>query len=383
MLSWLMGLSEIFKDSNGHWNWPWIGIVLFAAGTAIAKLAQGICAVFKFRSERKKADEKMSLGPTSEQIEQIQKPWVDLANKLLERNPAAAGPGAQQAVGEAVQSIAQGAAEGDKCLKQALDLLKENKIADTTQLLNAFAEDKTVRIEKDRKEAAIAYRNLGAIAGLAGPKRALEAYEKAVAFDPDDIESLFWAGYLQIEYGNLAHAQTRLERVQKLAQSDDQTFYKYAAAGSLGDVKQRRGDITGALQSYRDTIPIIDRLAKADPGNAGWQRDLSVSYNKIAGVQQAQGDLGRALKSYSDSLAIRDRLTNADPGNAGWQRDLALSFGKLALVHKQSGDRAKARDYLRQGQPIMARLTKLSPDNAQWEQDLANFDRDIAELAER
>jgi hypothetical protein len=53
------------------------------------------------------------------------------------------------------------------------------------------------------------------------------------------------------------------------------------------------------------------------------------------------------------------------------------------LVHKQSGDRAKARDYLRQGQAIMARLTKLSPDNAMWEQDLANFDRDIAELAER
>jgi hypothetical protein len=91
--------------------------------------------------------------------------------------------------------------------------------------------------------------------------------------------------------------------------------------------------------------------------------------------------LAGALKSYQGGLAIRERLAKSDPGNAGWQRDLALSFGKLALVHKQSGDKAKARDALRQGQAIMARLTKLSPDNATWK--LAWFDGQIAELPER
>jgi hypothetical protein len=97
----------------------------------------------------------------------------------------------------------------------------------------------------------------------------------------------------------------------------------------------------------------------------------------------AQGDLAGALKYYYDSLAIADRLARSDPGNAGWRRDLAVSFAKLAFVHKQSGDKAKALDFLRQGQAIMARLTKLSPDNAQWRQDLAWFDGQIAELAER
>jgi tetratricopeptide (TPR) repeat protein len=91
-------------------------------------------------------------------------------------------------------------------LQQALDLLKANKIADATRLLDAVAEDKTARAgqetaqaAKDRKEAAIAYRNLGAIAGLADPKRALEAYEKAVELNPDDLESLLWAGWIQID----------------------------------------------------------------------------------------------------------------------------------------------------------------------------------------
>jgi acyl-coenzyme A synthetase/AMP-(fatty) acid ligase len=29
-------------------------------------------------------------------------------------------------------------------------------------------------------------------------------------------------------------------------------------------------------------------------------------------------------KSFRDGLAIRDRLAKADPGNAGWQRDLSI-----------------------------------------------------------
>ena len=231
---------------------------------------------------------------------------------LLERNPSA-GPGAQQAVGEAVQSIAQGAAEGDRRLQQALDLLKANKISEAAQLLNAFAEDKTVRIEKDRKEAAIAYRNLGAIAGLADPKRALEAYEKALALDPDDVESLDWAGWIQIDYGDLNKAQAWLERVLTLAGSGDQPFYKSWALTGLGDIKQQRGDLSAALKYYSDSLAISDRLAQSDPGNAGWQRDLSVSYNKIGDVQEAQGDLAGALKSYSDSLAIIDRSRNPTP----------------------------------------------------------------------
>jgi phage terminase large subunit-like protein len=50
-----------------------------------------------------------------------------------------------------------------------------------------------------------------------------------------------------------------------------------------------------------DSLAIADRLAKADPNNAEWQRDLSISYNKVGDVLVAQGDLTDALKSYRDS----------------------------------------------------------------------------------
>ena len=99
-------------------------------------------------------------------------------------------------------------------------------------------------------------------------------------------------------------------------------------------MQEAQGDLTGALKSYRDGLAIIDRLAKSDPGNAGWQRDLSVSYNKIGGVQAAPGDLTGALKSYRDGFAIIDRLAKFDPGNAGWQLDLSAS---LRLYRRRAG----------------------------------------------
>jgi hypothetical protein len=60
-------------------------------------------------------------------------------------------------------------------------------------------------------------------------------------------------------------------------------------------------------------------------------------------VLVAQGNLAAALKAHQDSLAIMDRLAKADSSNAEWQRDLAMSYGRVAMVLAQQGDPAGAR----------------------------------------
>jgi hypothetical protein len=59
------------------------------------------------------------------------------------------------------------------------------------------------------------------------------------------------------------------------------------------------------------------------------QRGLSVSYERVGNVQKNQVDLPGALKSYRDSLGIREKLAKQDPGNAGWQRDLSVSYDNV------------------------------------------------------
>jgi hypothetical protein len=98
-------------------------------------------------------------------------------------------------------------------------------------------------------------------------------------------------------------------------------------------------------------------------------------------VLVAQGNLAEALKSFRASHDIFGRLAQADPGNAGWQRDLSVSHGRLASMFRRLGENVKALDALRKGRAIMVRTTSLSPDNAEWKSDLAWFDGQIAELA--
>ena len=134
------------------------------------------------------------------------------------------------------------------------------------------------------------------------------------------------------------------------------------------------------------------RLAAADPANTEWQRDLSVSHNKLGDVAAAAGDLAAARAAYQAALDIarpagrrrprqhrmaarpvrqprtssatwrsrpgtwpppapptrpastsRARLAAADPANTEWQRDLSVSHNKLGDVAAAAGDLAAAR----------------------------------------
>ena len=276
-----------------------------------------------------------------------------MVQALLARSTAPAPPGTERRVGEALTDIARGAEQGDRRLQQALDLLHAGRITDAAKLLRAVAEDKaagfrqdsqdaallrqeaeakTARSRQEGKDAATAYRNLGAIAGLADPKQALDAYTKAIALDPDDTESLVQAAWIEGDRGQLDDAERHYNRVLALTRDDERAWTHYWATLGLGDVRQDRGDLPAALRCYRDARAMIDLLAKSDPGNARWQRDLSVSFEKVGDVLVAQGNLPDALTSYRDGLAIRDRLAKSDPGNAGWQRDLSVSFNKVGDV---------------------------------------------------
>ena len=92
----------------------------------------------------------------------------------------------------------------------------------------------------------------------------------------------------------------------------------------------------------------------------------------------AHGNLAEALQSYRASRDIRERLAKSDPGNAGWQRDLAVSYAKIANVSIKAGETAEARQALAAGRAVLLQLLAQHPDHPQWKQDLAWFDRTIA-----
>jgi tetratricopeptide (TPR) repeat protein len=81
----------------------------------------------------------------------------------------------------------------------------------------------------------------------------------------------------------------------------------------IGDVQQAQGDLAAALGSYRASLAIRDRLAEADPGNAEWQHDLSVSHERIGNVQQAQGETNQAIAAFGRALDIYREAQRRNP----------------------------------------------------------------------
>jgi tetratricopeptide (TPR) repeat protein len=135
----------------------------------------------------------------------------------------------------------------------------------------------------------------------------------------------------------------------------------------IGNVFSAQDNYAAALQSYRDSSAILDRLARGDPGNAVWRGYLSICDFKIGYALQAQGHLAEALQSYRESLTIRRRLAEADQTNTDWQAGLVLAYDGIGNVLETQGDLAQALDNYKAGLAIADSLVKADQSNADWQ----------------
>jgi tetratricopeptide (TPR) repeat protein len=187
-----------------------------------------------------------------------------------------------------------------------------------------------------------------------------EAHALLIAGDLSAATSLLRAMHQQTERRAAADpANTRWQRDLSVSRE------------KLGDVAVAAGDLSTARTHYQAGLDIAERLAAADPANTEWQRDLSVSHNKLGELTVAAGDLATARTHYQVGLDIRERLAAADPANTGWQRDLWVSYNKLGELTVAAGDLATARTRHQAGLDIAERLTTADPANTGWQRDLS------------
>ncbi len=136
----------------------------------------------------------------------------------------------------------------------------------------------------------------------------------------------------------------------------------------MGDVLVAQGERAAALETYRAGLAISQNLARHDSANLDWQRDLSLSHDRIGDVLVAQGEWAAALDAYRAGLAIHENLVRRDPANAEWQRDLIVS-----CVNISEAEPAEARAMLTRALAIARRLEadgRLAPVDAWMPADL-------------
>ncbi len=162
-----------------------------------------------------------------------------------------------------------------------------------------------------------------------------------VALDPAN-------GWAWVEIGDLQRiagtTSAALEAFSKALAADREAGDEVrtsVALDRIGDVLRAQGDLSGALENYREGLEIRRRLLSQDPSHSERARDVSVSVNKIGDVLVAQGALEGALENYSEALEISRRLLSQDPSHSERARDVSVSLAKMAVLEVQRGD-AKA-----------------------------------------
>jgi tetratricopeptide (TPR) repeat protein len=139
----------------------------------------------------------------------------------------------------------------------------------------------------------------------------------------------------------------------------------------LGDILETKGRPANALDEFKACQQFMWQLTQSSPDNPDWQRELSVSHNKVGGVFQAQGRLADVVREYEAGKQIMLRLTQRDPDNPDWQRDLSVSHHNLGRVFQAQGRLADALREFEASKQIMLRLTQRDPDNPDWQRDLS------------
>ena len=282
---------------------------------------------------------------------------------LMEAMGVSALPEDERAVEDTREAVRETTEQGDPEERRALELIADGDLEGGLSRLVELADVAT-------GETAARWRRIGRLAYGVDTARALAAYEKVVALGGGDPWDAVYLGRLHARAGNLAAARRIVE--ETLAALPPHLERDRAALlDVLGDLFMRMGDLPQALKSHQAALAIAERLAASDLKNAEWQRNLSVSHNKVGDVQRVQGDLAGALASYRASMEIREGLAASDPKNAQWQRDLSVSHNRIGNIQRVQGDLAGALKSYRALMAIAERLAASDPKNTEWQRDLS------------
>jgi tetratricopeptide (TPR) repeat protein len=214
---------------------------------------------------------------------------------------------------------------------------------------------KQLAASEGRREADAA-RNVASLAVVRGDlSKAVRYFQMALEANPEDLDAALQLGNAWIRRGELDQAGTVFAAVIEQAKAVQDLRVEGRGLNGRGDVLVAQGDGPGALAAYQAGLAIREGLAKRDPANTEWQRDLFVSKAKIGDALVAQGDGPGALAAYQAALAIAEGLAKRDPANTGWQVDVAVSCSELgsldSLVTVQ-----QRKEYLSRGLKLLSAL---------------------------
>ena len=148
-----------------------------------------------------------------------------------------------------------------------------------------------------------------------------------------------------------------------------------ALQARASNVLHAQGNLPAALDTFNASLAIAGRLAKADPGHAGWQRDVALSNERLGDIFEQQGKESEARQAFERALGAYDELVSRNPGDVPSQ---VFSVGPRWRLSRL--DPANARQHLDAALAILKPLAagnRLDANRLTW---IAQMEVELSQL---
>jgi serine/threonine protein kinase len=260
----------------------------------------------------------------------------------------------------------------------------ERRFDQVRKLANSFMFEVEGEINKGPTKArellvkkALEY--LDSLAQEAGNDRSLQR-ELATAYERvGGIQGNSYNSNLGDTRGALVSYRKSLELRQRLAKADpknsairDELASSYEG---LGDVLYSADDLNGGLKNYQRALALREPLAAANPGKTEYRHALAELYSRIGDIKGLDGysnlgDTEGALQSYRQSVALDEQLCTANPDDRELQYGLAKTLTSIGTLLRVTGNFQEAVDVERRGVKMMEALIALDPANVEYQKEL-------------
>jgi serine/threonine-protein kinase len=252
---------------------------------------------------------------------------------------------------------------------------------------------------RSRKTLAAGYFQLGELLeklgsqpeALAVHRKGLTVRRELAASPGADVEtrldvarSLRMVARLQYNTGDLAGALRDYQQMGDVAAAlvaespteavRQQLAQSYYSLGAMLEFTGRRAE---AMEAYRRSQAIRQKLVDANPASNEFQRDLAFSHLAVGDLLGTTGKPAEQVESYRKTLAINQKLFEANPGNNAFQGHLADAFITIGIALFNSGKPVEALEEFRKALPIFQTRVDDKPAVAAFWDDLANAHNNI------
>ena len=152
---------------------------------------------------------------------------------------------------EAVNSLAQQPGPG---IDEALTQLTQGNTAAAKAVFQRVIQAEAPAV----KEAAAAWRHLGALAFLDDTEETLSAYRRATELDPENADGWTQFGHLLRRNGELQAAESAYQKVSELGESSSDRSLLAIAYGNLGIIYKIRGELGCSAIGAKRFLGVIE-----------------------------------------------------------------------------------------------------------------------------